>query len=111
MLIVALPSESLTAILALGFTAISWAADELLKVTTGQRSNLVLLAAVVPVAVAFVPVRARALRVADRFIADRTVITLLFLDLVRSTERLAKPTPPTERDTREGRGNRRRKSA
>ena len=60
----------------------------LLKVTTGQRSNLVLLASVVPVAVSFVPVRARALQVADRFVADRTVITLLFLDLVGSTERL-----------------------
>ena len=32
-------------------------------------------------------------------------------DAARSTERLAKPTPPTERDTGEGRGNRRRKSA
>jgi integrase len=32
-------------------------------------------------------------------------------DAARSTERLAKPTPPTERDTGEGGGNRRRKSA
>jgi class 3 adenylate cyclase len=79
---------ALTAVLALGFVAISWTADQLFKMTTGQRSNLVLLAAVIPVAVAFMPVRARALRVADRFVADRTVITLLFLDLVGSTERL-----------------------
>jgi class 3 adenylate cyclase len=84
----ALAYGAVTAILALGFAAISWAADQLLKATTGQRSNLVLLASVVPIAVAFVPVRARALRIADRFVADRTVITLLFLDLVGSTERL-----------------------
>jgi class 3 adenylate cyclase len=84
----ALAYGALMAILALGFVAISWTADQLLKATTGQRSNLVLLAAVVPMAVAFVPVRARALRIADRFVADRTVITLLFLDLVGSTERL-----------------------
>jgi class 3 adenylate cyclase len=83
----ALTYGALTAILALGFVAISWAADRLLEVTTGQRSNLALLASVVPVALAFVPVRARALRVADRFVADRTVITLLFLDIVGSTER------------------------
>jgi class 3 adenylate cyclase len=84
----ALAYGALTAILALGFVAISWAADQVLKATTGQRSNLVLLASVVPVTAAFVPVRARALRVADRFVADRTVITLLFLDLVGSTELL-----------------------
>jgi class 3 adenylate cyclase len=84
----ALAYGAVTAILALSFVAISWAADQLLKVTTGQQSNLVLMAAVVPVAVAFMPVRARALRIADRYVADRTVITLLFLDLVGSTERL-----------------------
>lgn len=84
----ALAYGAVTAVLAVGFVAISWAADQMLKVTTGQRSSLVLLVSVIPVAVAFMPVRARALRVADRFVADRTVITLLFLDLVGSTERL-----------------------
>ena len=84
----ALTYGAVTAILALGFAAISWAADRLLEVTIGQRSDLVLLASVVPVALAFGPVRARALRVADRFVADRTVITMLFLDLVGSTERI-----------------------
>jgi len=83
----ALTYGALTAILGLGFVAISLAANRLLEVTIGQRSNLVLLASVVPVALAFVPVRARALQVADRFVADRTVITLLFVDLVGSTER------------------------
>jgi hypothetical protein len=84
----ALTYGAVTAILALGFVAISWTADELVRATTGQRSSLVLLASVVPVALAFVPVRARALQVADRFVADRTVVTLLFVDLVGSTERL-----------------------
>ena len=32
-------------------------------------------------------------------------------DAARSTERLAKPTPPTERDTGEGRGKGRKKTA
>ena len=32
-------------------------------------------------------------------------------DAARSTERLAKPAPPTDRGTGEGRGNRRRKTA
>jgi len=83
----ALTYGAVTAILALGFVVISFSANRLLEVTIGQRSSLVLLASVVPVALAFVPVRARALQVADRFVADRTVITLLFVDLVGSTER------------------------
>jgi class 3 adenylate cyclase len=84
----ALAYTAITASLVLGFVGISWAADRVLRAATGQSSNLVLLASVIPVAVCFVPARARALRVADRFVGNRTVITLLFLDLVGSTERL-----------------------
>lgn len=78
---------AITAILAIGFVAISGVSNLVLEAAAGQRSEVVLLAAVVPVALAFMPVRARALKVADRFVVDRKVMTLLFLDIVGSTTR------------------------
>lgn len=76
-----------TAILAICFLALSGASNLVLSTVTGQRSELVLLASVVPVALAFMPARARALKIADRFVADDRVMTLLFLDIVGSTDR------------------------
>lgn len=78
---------AVTNLLAVGFIIISGVSNRVLEAMTGHRSELILLASVVPVALAFMPVRARALRVADRFVADRRVVTLLFLDVVQSTER------------------------
>jgi len=78
---------AITIILAIGLVGISGIANWVLEALTGQRSQLVLLASVVPVALAFVPVRGRALAIADRFVVDRKVMTLLFVDLVGSTER------------------------
>ena len=78
---------AVTAILAVGFTAISGVSNQILAAVTGKPSELVLLASVVPVALAFVPMRARALKIADRFVADHKVMTLLFLDIVGSTDR------------------------
>jgi class 3 adenylate cyclase len=75
-----------TIILAVAFAAISGISNQVLAALTGRRSEAVLLASVVPVALAFVPVRARALKIADRFVADRKVTTLLFLDIVGSTD-------------------------
>lgn len=77
---------AVTAILAIALVAISSSANWLLGGLTGQRSELVLLASVIPVAIAFMPLRARALKIADRFVVDRKVTTLLFVDLVGSTE-------------------------
>lgn len=54
---------------------------------TGAQSDLVLLAVAVPVALAFVPLRTRVQALADRFVADRTVLTVLFVDIASSTER------------------------
>jgi len=82
----ALTYGAVTAILAIGLITISGVSNWLLATVTGQRSELVLLASVVPVALAFMPLRARALRIADRFVSDRKIFTLLFLDLVGSTE-------------------------
>ncbi len=78
----------LTAGLAIAFIAISGAANLVLSGVTGRQSEeLVLLASVVPVAIAFMPARARALRLANRYISEARVMTLLFIDLVGSTER------------------------
>ncbi len=78
---------ALTAGLAIAFTAISGAANLALQALTGRQSELVLLASVVPVAIAFMPARASALRLANRFVSETRVMTLLFVDLVGSTER------------------------
>lgn len=75
---------ALTAILAAGFVALAWLAMRIFRGADEQR-ELVLLAVVVPVAMAFLPVRARLLRLADRYVSDRTVRTLLFVDVVEST--------------------------
>lgn len=83
----ALTYGAITAILAIAFVTVSRLASWLLEAATGERSELVLLASVVPVAIAFVPVRNRIIKIADRFVAESKVITLLFIDLVGSTER------------------------
>ena len=78
---------AVTALLAVGFLAISGLCNMALAAITGQQSEVVLLVSVLPVALAFMPMRARALAIADRFVSDRKVMTLLFVDLVGSTER------------------------
>lgn len=78
---------AVTLILATGLVGISGIANATLEALTGQRSNLVLLASVVPVALAFTPLRARALKIADRYVVDSKVATLLFVDIVGSTDR------------------------
>lgn len=78
---------ALTAGLAVAFIAISGAANLVLRAVTGRQSELVLLASVVPVAIAFMPARSRALQLASRFLTEARVMTLLFIDLVGSTER------------------------
>lgn len=83
----ALTYAAITVILAIVFVAISGASNLVIRAATGQRSDFVLLAAVVPVALAFMPMRARALKIADRFVVDRKVMTLLFIDIVGSTNR------------------------
>ena len=76
---------ALTAILAAGFVVLAWFATGVFRNGASEQRELVLLAIVVPVAMAFLPVRARLLRFADRYVSDRTVRTLLFVDVVEST--------------------------
>lgn len=78
---------SLTAVLALAFLLISRASNALLIAMTGQRSDFVLLASVLPVALAFMPARAQVIKIADRFVAEHRVMTLFFIDIVGSTDR------------------------
>lgn len=78
---------AITVILVGALVIVTVTANWALGAVTGQRSDIVLLASALPVAIAFVPLRRRALRVADRFVSDRRVVTLLFLDIVASTER------------------------
>lgn len=83
----ALTYGAVTILLAIGLVGITGIANSTLEALTGQRSDLVLLASVVPVALAFMPLRARALKIADRFVVDCKVATLLFVDVVGSTDR------------------------
>jgi|GEM_PF-5787820 len=78
---------AITAVLVIVLVTISGVSNWALEAVTGQRSEFVLLASVVPVALVFMPVRARVLTLADRFVSENKVITLLFVDLVGSTER------------------------
>jgi class 3 adenylate cyclase len=78
---------AITIILAVAFAVVSLTANAVLQAITGQPSQLVVAASLVPIALLFLPVRTRVLRIADRFVADRTVMTLMFVDLVGSTER------------------------
>jgi class 3 adenylate cyclase len=79
---------ALTVGLAIAFVAISAVANLLLAAVMGKHSEeVVLLASVVPVAIAFMPARARALQLANRYVSESKVMTLLFVDLVGSTER------------------------
>jgi len=81
---------SLTAILVAGFVVISSVANQFLEAITGQRSELVVLATALPLAVLFVPLRTRLLATADRFMSGRRVRTVLFVDIASSTEHALK---------------------
>jgi len=48
-----------------------------------------MLSVAVPIALAFIPLRARMQSIADHFLSDRAVLTIVFLDLVASTARAA----------------------
>ena len=82
----ALAYSMITVLLVGALVLVSVIANLALGAAVGHGSDLVLLASAVPVALAFLPVRARALRIADRFVSDRRVLTLVFLDMVGSTQ-------------------------
>ena len=77
---------ALTAILVGAFIVISTVADRALVALTGQGSDLILVATVVPLAIVFLPLRAALLRFAGRFLSGARVLTVLFVDIAGSTE-------------------------
>lgn len=78
---------ALTVILATLFLALGLIVKRVLQATIDLNSELALLMVTVPTALAFFPVRAWLLSIADRFVSDRTVRTLVFIDIVDSTAR------------------------
>jgi class 3 adenylate cyclase len=76
---------ALTLTLVAGFVTLGWAAVRASATLWQGPSDVALLAAAVPIALAFMPARARLLRFADRYVSDRTVRMLLFVDVVEST--------------------------
>jgi len=79
----------LTAILAGLFGAAAVVAARAFEAIAGVRSDLVAVLAVVPVGILFMPLRSWLLRFADRFVSDRVVVTVLFIDIAGSTARAA----------------------
>ena len=79
---------SVTAILAALFAVLSAASQRVMETLTGQRSDLVTIAVVVAVALGFAPLRRRIQPLVDRVLPGRGVLTLLFTDIVGSTERI-----------------------
>ena len=79
----------LTIALVAAFIALGTVAQRAYAEITGGTSDVATVAVAVIVAVAFVPLRSRVQDVADRFLSDRAVLTIVFLDLSGSTAKLA----------------------
>jgi class 3 adenylate cyclase len=70
------------------FGAANIGLQRLLESTTGQRSELLTGALGIGVGLLYVPIRSRVRPVVDRFLPGRAQLTLLFTDIVGSTERI-----------------------
>ncbi len=79
----------LTIVLVAAFVVIGTMAQRTYAALAGEESNLVTVFVAVPIALAFIPLRARMQSIADHFLSDRAVLTIVFLDLVGSTKRAA----------------------
>jgi class 3 adenylate cyclase len=77
---------SVTAVLALLFAVANVALQRLLESVTGQHSDLVTGALAVGAAVSFGPMRRAVRPVVDRLLPRRATLTLLFTDIVGSTQ-------------------------
>jgi len=77
---------SLTVVTIAAFFLISSVVRELMHRTIGQVSELLTIMLALPMAMAFLPVRSKVGRVFDRFLSERTVLTVMFIDIVESTE-------------------------
>lgn len=79
----------LTITLVAAFVVIGTLAQRAYAAVAGEQSYLVTLSVAVPIALAFLPLRARMQSIADHFLSDRAVLTIVFLDLAGSTARAA----------------------
>ena len=79
---------SVTGILAIAFAGLSAIAQRAVEVSTGAHSDLVTLLLVIGVALSFTPLRRRLQPLVDRALPGRGHLTLLFTDIVGSTERV-----------------------
>jgi class 3 adenylate cyclase len=79
---------SVTAILAAAFAVLSAISQRAVESFTGQRSELVSVALVLVVALGFAPLRRRVQPYVDQLLPGRGLLTLLFTDIVGSTERV-----------------------
>jgi class 3 adenylate cyclase len=79
----------LTIMLVAAFVVIGTLAQRAYAAIAGQQSDLVSLTVAMPIALAFLPLRARMQSIADHFLSDRAILTILFLDLVGSTAHAA----------------------
>ena len=84
----ALVYGSATAILAALFAVLSAVSQRAAEVLTGQRNDLVTLALALALALGFAPLRRRIQPAIDRVLPGRGSLTLLFTDIVGSTERI-----------------------
>jgi class 3 adenylate cyclase len=79
---------SVTVVLGTTFVLVSSAAQRVLELQTGQRSDVLTFGLAVVVAVAFQPLRRRVAFLVDRLLPPRHELALFFTDIVGSTERL-----------------------
>ena len=79
---------SVAATLAAVFAVLSAASQRAVEALTGERSELVSVALLVVVALGFAPMRRRVQPFVDRLLPGRGLLTLLFTDIVGSTERV-----------------------
>jgi class 3 adenylate cyclase len=79
----------LTIILVAAFGVIGTLAQRAYAEIAGRESDLVAVTVAMPIALAFLPLRARMQSIADHFLSDRAILTIVFIDLVSSTERAA----------------------
>jgi class 3 adenylate cyclase len=75
-----------TAVLAVGFVAADIALQYIVESLTGQRSELITAALGIGVGLTFGPLRQRVRPVVDRLLPSRASLTLLFTDIVGSTQ-------------------------
>jgi class 3 adenylate cyclase len=79
----------LTVVLVAAFVIIGTIAQRAYAAVAGSESVVVTLIVAVPIALAFIPLRTRMQSIADRFLSDRAVLTVVFLDLSGSTAKAA----------------------